>query len=130
MGRLLVVVFALVVLLGSPAHAQTTGEHIDVYGFDAVIEDDGDLVVTETIAYDFGSEQRHGIFRDIPTRLRYDDRNDRVYRLEDVEVDGGEGTPTGLSIEDGPGGTTRLRIGDADTTITGKHAYEIRYRLE
>ena len=130
MSRAALVFVALALLLGVPgsADAQTAGERIEAFGFDAVIEDDGSLRVTETIAYDFGSEQRHGIFREIPTRLTYDETHDRVYRLRDVEVSS-ETAPDDVSQEDGPGGTTRLRIGDPDRTITGRHLYRITYTL-
>ena len=123
--------FALVVLAATPAHAhaQTTGERITSFDFQATIEDDGDLVVREVITYDFGNDSRHGIFREIPTRLTYDDRYDRVYPLRDVRVSS-ESAPDQVSKEDGPGGTTRLRIGDPDRTITGAHQYAISYRLE
>lgn len=127
--RFVAVVFALAVLLATPAHAQSSGERITSFDFAATIEDDGDLVVEETIVYDFGGSARHGIFREIPTRLRYDDRYDRLYRLRDVSVSS-ETAPDAVSTEDGPGGTTRLRIGDPDRTITGEHSYRISYRLE
>ena len=40
--------------------------------YDVAIEirADGSLRITEVIDYDFGQNQRHGIFRDVPTRLR------------------------------------------------------------
>ena len=129
MTRFAAVAVALVLLLAAPAHAQSGGERIEAFGFDAVIADDGTLRVTETIAYDFGAEQRHGIFRDIPTRLTYDDRYDRVYRLRDVDV-ASDSAPDDVAREDGPGGTTRLRIGDPDRTITGRHTYRISYTLD
>ena len=124
-------VIAVVLLLAAPTARAQDGfvEQIHAYGFDATIEDDGDLVVTETIVYDFGTTERHGILRDIPTRFHYDDTHDRVYRLRDVEVSS-QTAPDDLAREDGPGGTTRLRIGDADRTITGEHTYVISYRLE
>ena len=120
---------ALVALLlvPSPAHAQT-GERITRFTFDAVVQGDGDMLVTETIEYDFGSNERHGIFRDIPTRLTYDDDNDRVYPLSDVGVSSSDASDQ-VSIEDGTDGTTRLRIGDPDQTISGVRHYEITYRL-
>lgn len=130
--RLGLLVFAFMVLLGTgaPARAQDDFiEQIHSYAFDATIEPDGDLLVEETIVYDFGTTARHGIFRDIPTTLRYDDTHDRVYRLNDVVV-WSETAPDTVVEEDGPGGTTRLRIGDADRTITGEHTYAISYRLE
>jgi hypothetical protein len=117
------------VTFAAPASAQSGTEKIDHYVFDAVVEDDGDLVVTERITYDFGTVEHHGIFRDIPTRLRYDGKYDRVYPLRDVEVSSPD-APDDVSREDGGGGTTRLRIGDPDRTITGVHEYTIRYRLE
>ena len=46
------------------------------------VQRDGTLGVSETIAYDFGPNERHGIFRDIPTRVPFDHDNDRVYELE------------------------------------------------
>ncbi|MEA3055819.1 MAG: hypothetical protein QOD30_1251, partial [Actinomycetota bacterium] len=123
-------VVAVTTLAARPttAHAQTVGEHITRYDFAATVEDDGDLAVHEAIEYDFGAEEHHGIFRDIPTRLRYDDRNDRVYPLRDVHVTSPD-APTGVKRESGPGGTTRLRIGDPDRTISGVHQYVIEYTL-
>ncbi|HEX4904174.1 MAG TPA: DUF2207 domain-containing protein [Acidimicrobiales bacterium] len=131
MSRAALVVVALALVLGnpSPAHAQAGGERIEAFAFDVVIADDGTLRVTETIQYDFGSAERHGIFRDIPTRLTYDDRYDRVYRLRDVVVSS-ETAPDGLAQEGGSGGTTRLRIGDADKVVTGRHTYRITYTLD
>src|SRR4051812_22103320 len=55
-------VLALVALLvcASPARATNTAEHISKYDFAATIADDGELRVTETIAYDFGQEDTTG----------------------------------------------------------------------
>jgi hypothetical protein len=75
---------ALAVLV-APARAQAAEQILD-YRVDLQIEADGALVVSEQIAYDFGSEERHGIFRDVPVRFRYDDRHDRVYPLHVLEV--------------------------------------------
>jgi uncharacterized protein (TIGR04222 family) len=113
------------------AHAQV-GERIVAYDVRIVIEDDGDLTVAETIDYDFGAAQRHGIFREIPTRFLYepDPAFDRVYPLEVISVTGSPGTPDGYEVEDAGGGVTRIRIGDPDDTITGRHTYEIVYRVE
>ena len=105
-------------------------EHIQRYDVFLEVEADGDLHVEERIVYDFGSSARHGIFRDIPVRLRYDDRYDRRYPLSEIEVFGTPGTPVDLEVSDFGGGRTRLRIGDPDRTIEGVHTYTIRYRVE
>jgi uncharacterized membrane protein YgcG len=93
------------------------------------IQRDDSIVVRETIDYDFGTAQRHGIFRDIPTTLRYDDAHDRTYPLDVVSVTGSPGTPVQYEKEDAGAGKTRIRIGDPDRTITGRHTYVIRYRM-
>ncbi len=101
-----------------------------IRSFDAriLIGPDGTLDVTETIVYDFGSSQRHGIFRDLRTRLAYDTTWDRIYPLEVMSVDVTDG-PSTYEIQT-EGAVTRIKIGDPDVTITGVHTYTIRYRLE
>lgn len=107
-----------------------TAERITSYEVDIRIEVTGDLLIEERIAYDFGSTLRHGIFRDIPVRLHFDDRYDRIYRLDVLDVNASPGTPDEYRLEDAPGGTRRIRIGDPDRTIDGRHEYVIRYRIE
>lgn len=102
-------------------------EQISDYGVAIVVEPSGALLITETIAYSF-PEERHGIVRDIPVRLRYDDTSDRVYPLEVLEVDTTGGAPDKYAVED-VGGMKRIRIGDPDRTIRGEYGYVIRYRI-
>ena len=89
-----VVVAAGLALLAAPARAQTAEQILD-YTVDMQIEAAGTLLVTEQIAYDFATEARHGIFRDVPVRFRYDDRYDRVYPLEVLGVWTSAETPGG-----------------------------------
>jgi Predicted membrane protein (DUF2207) len=114
-------------LLPAPASAQG-GEQILDYRVDLRIQRDGDLLVTERISYDFGAAERHGIFRDLPVRVRHDDANDRVYGVEDIVVQASFGTPDRYVLED-VGRLLRVRIGDPDRTITGRHDYVIDYRV-
>ena len=110
------------------ASGQPGAERIVSYDVALRIEAGGDLAVTETIAYDFGTSSRHGILRHIPVRLRYDDRYDRVYPLRIERVSASEGTPAGYTTEDA-GHLKRIRIGDPDRTVTGTHTYTIAYRV-
>ena len=110
----------------SAAGTQFGNERITKFDVAIVVESSGDLTVTEVIDYDFGTLERHGIFREIPVRLRYDDRYDRVYPLAVRSVEGSPGTPDQYETED-VGGTKRLKIGDPDRTISGPHTYTIRY---
>ena len=58
----------------TPAWA-APGESISGYDTRMAVGADGTTRITETIAYDFGGASRHGIFRVIPVRFRYDDRH-------------------------------------------------------
>src|SRR5262249_29689447 len=116
----------MIVLGAGTARAQ---EHIASYDVEITIEPNGSLEIVETIDYDFGSTPHHGIYRDIPTTLAYDQRYDRVFPVE-VESVSSATAPDGYEIEDPGGGITRIRIGDPDQEITGAHVYEIRYRVE
>ena len=123
---------ALLLLVLVPTSAAGQGfEYDSTPRFDVgiEIEPSGDIVVTETIRQDFGDVQRHGIFRTIPNRLRYDDTYDRVYPIEVLSVETSPGTPDDLETKQ-EGGDLVIRIGDPDTTITGEHTYRIVYRVE
>jgi uncharacterized membrane protein YgcG len=119
---------AAVVGLGGSAGAQF-GEVIHRYEVDIQIEQDGSMLVVERIAYDFGSQQRHGIFRDLRVRFTYDDRYDRVYPVEVLSVEGSPGTPDQYEVSE-EDALLRIRIGDPDRTISGRHRYRITYRVE
>jgi len=75
------------------------------------------LQVTEVIDYDFGVQSRHGIFRDIPDLAS----NSRVEVVSPTAPD----TYEVFSLLAG----TRIKIGDPDQTITGRHRYRIDYTL-
>jgi uncharacterized membrane protein YgcG len=126
----LLLVAALVML--PPAHARAQGfvfESIKRYDVQIQIEPSGSMLVTETIDYDFGSVAKHGIFRDIPERLHYDDTYDRIYRIEVVSVKA-VGAPAGYEVEHQGGGILHVRIGDPDVTVSGEHVYTIVYRVD
>jgi uncharacterized membrane protein YgcG len=128
---LVVVCVAAVAGPSRVAAAQRAGEQITDYDVELVVEDDGDLLVDETVVYDFGAARRHGIFREIPVRARYDDVRegfDRIFPLEVVAVSGSPRTPARYEVES-LGDILRIRIGDPNRTITGSHTYRVTYRM-
>jgi uncharacterized membrane protein YgcG len=96
---------------------------------------DATILVTETIEVDFGTLERHGIFRTIPIRYA------RTAELAGVPVTGTYAlrlSVDGVSDEAGnslPFSTWRedrslsIRIGDPDRTVTGRTTYVISYRV-
>ncbi len=123
---------AALVSLAPATHVRAQGfvfEETERFDVRVVIEDSGTIVVRETIVQQFGSTPRHGIFRFIPNRLRYDDTYDRVYPIDLISVTTSPGTPDDVETGEQDGNFT-IRIGDPDVEITGRHMYEIVYRVE
>ena len=94
---------------------------------DIRIGTDSSLAITEDIRVDFGSLQKHGIFRTIPLRYRYDDTHDRYYELTVQSVtDGEKGVPYETSVESG---NEVIKIGDPDVLVSGAQRYVITYEV-
>jgi Predicted membrane protein (DUF2207) len=119
-------VVGIVLVVGAEiAHA----EQIDDYDVVIDVQDNGDLLITETIVYDFFPFDKHGILRNIPTREHYDGKYDRLFPLEVIDVAASEGTPAQYEVNSIDNGK-EIRIGDPDRTIEGVHTYRIEYRTE
>ena len=142
-GLLLVGAVAAMALLPAstrPVRAQE-GWSIPAFHSDITIEDDGDVHFVETIDVDFGSLQRRGIIREIVTRQRCGNvtlgeqpltecpgGSDRVYPFELHSVTDGTGNGHQVQVNR-DGGSTFLRIGDPDVTVSGPQTYRIEYTL-
>ena len=76
--------------------------------------------IREVVDQDFGTYDRHGYERIIPTDFG---------AATDVEAYSATAPDqVGVDIVD-QGFSTRIRIGDPDTTVTGQHRYELQYTL-
>src|ERR1700686_2377769 len=99
-----------------------TGFHSDI-----TIATSSALTVTEDIRVDFGSLQKHGIFRTIPLRYRYDDSHDRYYALEVISVtDGARPLNHADSIDND---NYVIKIGDPNSLVSGPNKYVITYQV-
>jgi hypothetical protein len=99
------------------------GESIAEYQVDATLNGDT-LSVVETIDYDFGTSQHHGIFRDVD--LGVVDSPDRV-TLENPTA-ASESASANLEVDD-LGSNATLKVGDANQTEMGLHRYQLSYDL-
>ncbi len=112
----------------STSFSPARDERIHLYATDIVIEESGDLIVTETITVTaLGRDIRRGIYRDFPTRYR-DRYGNRVHvGFEVLEVTR-DGRPEPWHTESRANGV-RTYVGDANTFLTsGVYTYVIRYR--
>ncbi len=91
---------------------------------DITIQTDGKVRIVETIVADFGAEQRHGIFRDIP--FAYEATGQKTYtEIDAISVAAnGENIPHEVNRNKA---TVRIKIGDPDQLISGVQNYEIEY---
>ncbi|MBA2386804.1 MAG: DUF2207 domain-containing protein [Acidimicrobiia bacterium] len=93
-------------------------EHLDANQFVVRPEGEGGVRIREVIDQDFGTNDRRGLERIIP--------NDAGVPADVVASS--PDAPDDVSVEQVSDGT-RIRIGDADVTIDGKHRYVLEYTL-
>ncbi|MBT5016280.1 DUF2207 domain-containing protein [Candidatus Peregrinibacteria bacterium] len=96
-------------------------EYVDYFHSNIEIFENSTIHVTETIVYDFETEEHRGIFRDI---LETFDDNTKIISVTDEN-----GEPYPYEATDGDKYTS-LRIGDPNIYITGEHTYVITYEIE
>lgn len=125
MARALPTLAGVAVLLLATA---ASGERIRSFESEVHLEGDDSFRIVERIRYDFETERRRGIYRDIP--VRYGRGRAADYRIE-VEVEGvtdagGASRPYKVMRK---GAYLRIRIGDPDVYLTGPQDYWISYRV-
>jgi len=126
----LLAVAAALLLTAAPAAADE-GWVIDRFASDIEIQRDGRLLIAEAIDVDFQRlNDRHGIFRDIPVRYRWDP-DPTLVRVYDVSVQSvRDANGRGLNYETSQDGANyRIKIGDADRIVRGKQTYRITYTV-
>ena len=128
---LLALLAALGVMVGLPAAALAADtEHIVSFSADYAVQADGGMDVTETLVWDFGSGEHHGIKRYVITQQGYQNSKDqhRVYDLTDVSASSPSGAPADVDVSQF-GANSVIRVGDPNTTVEGVQTYVVRYHL-
>jgi len=100
-------------------------EEINRFDTRITMNQDATLFVEETITYNFGSEQKHGIFRMIPVRYSTDSGT-REISLSDIFVGNTLDTPYTYDVSD-EGAYTQIKIGDPNVFVSGVQTYQISY---
>jgi type II secretory pathway pseudopilin PulG len=128
-GRLALAVLAsawLVILSALPSYADEAWVILNFHS-DVSIASDSALTIREDIWVDFQGLQKHGIFRTIPLRYRYDNTHDRYYELNVQSVTDNQGSvPYDDYVESD---NQVIKIGDPNATTSGRHMYAITYKV-
>lgn len=105
-------------------------EQIERFDADITVREDASIFITETITYNFGSVDRHGIYRYIPTTHPQESGSWMRERVIDINLErvarNGEPTPYELTEE---ADQIFVRIGDPNRTISGLQTYTIEYTV-
>src|SRR3989304_7172179 len=87
------VVYILLTFISLFFTFSVSAEEIRSFGTDIAINADGTINVKETLAYDFGNLDRHGIFRYIP-ELRVNNEGEKyILEYADFSVSDPDGVP-------------------------------------
>lgn len=119
--------FALCALSFNSANAQDSlsAEKITSFNGEIKINTDSTINVQENIAYDFGENQKHGIFRFIPVKYKARGGNFNL-RVSGIKVTDESGRAQNFAVSY-PGDNVEIKIGDADKYVSGQKNYVISY---
>ncbi|MEL4506345.1 DUF2207 domain-containing protein [Luteococcus sp. H138] len=125
----------LFALLGAvnPQRAWAATDSVDSWRIAYTVQPNGTVRATETLVYRFGTSGRQGITRSFVTREAYDDKQDAVYDVSNVEVTASDGASAHWQPRvdtDGRNESYTLRIGTAGQYIqTRTVSYTISYDI-
>lgn len=121
--------FPLSVFALTPPPPEGTYEQIENFDAQINLKTDASADITENIIYDFGANQKHGIYRDIPYKYTLDTGGIKYVDVSDVTVANESGVKYSFT-QTKEGAYVRLKIGDADKYITGQKTYIIKYNAK
>lgn len=103
-------------------------EEIKNFDTQIFINKDGTIDVTEKIVYDFGFENRHGIFRTISFIKKNKEGKKYLLEFKKIKVvDENNNSYQFQQTKDGE--NLKIKIGDPNKTISGIHIYIISYKV-
>lgn len=124
--KISLIILTAVMVLAVNGWAQ--GERIQNFTSRITINQDGTIDVAETILYDFGDQQRHGIIREIPKTKINQEGKQFVLEFDLISVKGSSGESRNFRNESTKT-LFKVRIGDADQYVTGEQVFKIHYRV-
>ncbi len=110
------------------SQSNTSAEKIQSFNSKIEVNKDGTIDIKETIIYDFGNLQRHGIYREIPYIKENLDGKKYVLDFKIESVKDEKGNPYNYSVSK-ENFNYKIKIGDPKRTITGINTYIISYNV-
>lgn len=101
---------------------------IDEYKTNIEILESGTIVVTEEIQANFTTDPRHGIYRNIPTKITKEDGHTEKLRTNLISITDDQGTTLPYSTTHTTTATTH-KIGDENILIQAPQTYIITYEV-
>ncbi len=124
--KISIFILLLAILLPNQIFAISSsgGYHIESYDIDMRVNEDNTFDITETIAVNFTSYGKHGIFRKIPLK-------NTVKRLDGTKSNN-KAEITNISVSEefktsNDSGYKVIKIGNASKTVSGRKTYTIKY---
>ena len=129
-ARLAIAAFASSLVIAISGGSASADEAWVINSFQSTIRvnTNSTIAVVEDIRVDFGGVQKHGIFRTIPVRYVYDNRQDRYYNLNINSVTDGTSPLQYDAYTSGPDEV--IKIGDPNRTVSGAQRYVISYTVQ
>lgn len=125
---MLILLSLLFIVLPNQVLGQDSGWAIEKFHSDISIQPNGKVRVIENIDVDFGFLSKHGIYRDIPYRYQKREGGKHYTTVNNVSVL--QNNNIAAFTLNRVGDFLRIKIGEADITISGKQRYVISYILE
>ena len=115
----------------APAAAQTQDPEDEILSYDMTVDlqRDGSAEVVLDLEVDFGESPNHGPYLTYLVKQRFDDIQDRVFRMTDFEASSPTGASSAVEVEE-EGALLVVRIGDEDAELQGVHSYRVTHRVD
>jgi len=128
---LVIIFFSLSIFHGASAEIALPFpvEAITSFNAEITIQKNSTIVVSETIEYDFGSLQKHGIIRSIPNNFQRKKFGAYATPIKVVSIRD-ENQKSVPFTADNYAENFEIKIGDANTLITGKKTYHLIYEIK
>ncbi|MDI6715003.1 MAG: DUF2207 domain-containing protein [Thermodesulfovibrio sp.] len=120
--------FIFVVLFIIFFSSQSWAWYIKSYDVELKVEPNSELKIIEKLIVDFGYDNKHGIYRDIP--LDFNDPSGKKHKIEIKDIFVTDQNLNSYQTKISKyGNNLRIRIGDPNKFVSGIQKYIIRYKV-